>query len=85
MRIIFLDFDGVLNSVKYDRERDITINTNLDESRLPLLKQLVDVTQAKIVLSTSWRRHWNPNLTERRQERFSSRWKSLKKSLENCV
>lgn len=61
MKIIFLDFDGVLNSVEYDRVRDRTVNTNIDESRLPLLKQIVDATQAKIVLSTSWRRHWNKN------------------------
>lgn len=64
MKVIFLDFDGVLNSAKYDRERDMTINTNIDESRLPLLKQIIDATQAKIVLSTSWRSHWNKNIND---------------------
>ena len=63
MKIIFLDFDGVLNSAQYDRERDMTTNTNIDESRLPLLKHIVDATQAKIVLSTSWRHHWNKNIS----------------------
>lgn len=64
MKVIFLDFDGVLNSTKYDRERDMTLNTNIDESRLPLLKQIVEATKAKIVLSTSWRRHWNKNAND---------------------
>lgn len=57
MKIIFLDIDGVLNSVRYDQQR--TINQgNIDETRLPLLKKLVDETQALIVLSSSWRKHW---------------------------
>ena len=62
MKVIFLDFDGVLNSTIYDRTRDLTKNTSIDETRLPLLKQIVDRTNAKIVLSTSWRRHWSPNI-----------------------
>lgn len=64
MRVLFLDFDGVLNSMRYDRERDMATNTNIDESRLPLLKQIVEATQAKIVLSTSWRHHWNKNVSD---------------------
>ena len=59
MKVIFLDFDGVLNSVKYDRRRDYGKLTFIDESRLPLLKQMVDSTGAVIVLSTTWRNHWN--------------------------
>ena len=62
MKIVFLDFDGVLNSVIYDRERDKSTNTNIDESRVCLLKQIIDETNAKIVLSTSWRRHWDKNI-----------------------
>ena len=62
MKIVFLDFDGVLNSVIYDRERDMSTNTNIDESRVCLLKQIIDETNAKIVLSTSWRRHWDKNI-----------------------
>lgn len=63
MKVIFLDFDGVLNSTIYDRTRDLTKNTSIDETRLPLLKQIIDTTNAKIVLSTSWRRHWNQDNT----------------------
>ena len=61
MTVVFLDFDGVLNSAKYDEERDKTRNTNIDESRLPYLKRIVEKTGAKIVLTTSWREHWNKN------------------------
>lgn len=59
MRVIFLDIDGVLNSRQYDRCRKFE-EGNIDESRLVLLKQLVDQTGAMIVLSSSWRRHWDP-------------------------
>lgn len=59
MKIIFLDIDGVLNSRQYDSGRG-TAKGNIDVSRLLLLKQLVDQTGAKIVLTSSWRRHWDP-------------------------
>ncbi len=58
MKIIFLDFDGVLNSLQYDRERR-TDQGNIDKSRLVLLEGLVEQTNAKIVLTTTWRKHWN--------------------------
>lgn len=57
MKVIFLDFDGVLNSKKYLRvcgEYGVII----DPSRMKLLKQIIEATSAKIVLSTSWREHW---------------------------
>ena len=57
MKIIFLDIDGVLNSWRYDRERT-SLQDNIDETRLPLLAQIVASTDAKIVLSSSWRIHW---------------------------
>lgn len=59
MKIIFLDIDGVLNSRQYDAERG-TDDGNIDVGRLLLLKQLIDQTGAKIVLTSSWRRHWDP-------------------------
>ena len=59
MKVLFLDFDGVLNSLQYDREKDATKNNSIDETRLRLLKKVIDETKAKIVLTTSWRRHWN--------------------------
>ncbi len=58
MRIIFLDIDGVLNSRRYDAERSAE-QGNIDETRLALLKRLVDATEAKLVLISSWRKHWD--------------------------
>ena len=60
MRVLFLDFDGVLNSDKYNSERDWRTQGNIDETRLPLLRRIIDETGAVIVLSTSWREHWDP-------------------------
>lgn len=57
MKIIFLDIDGVLNSTKYDRERKQN-DGNIDITRLSLLKRLVDSTNAKIVLTSTWRKYW---------------------------
>ena len=59
MKIIFLDIDGVLNSREYDRNRDWTIQTAIDETRVPFVKRIVDATGAVIVLSSTWRTHWN--------------------------
>ena len=58
MKIIFLDIDGVLNSIVFDRERT-NEQGNIDETRLPLIKQILDETGALIVLSSSWRKHWD--------------------------
>jgi len=59
MKIIFLDIDGVLNSRVYDRKRNWNEQTDIDETRLPLIKEIVDATDAKIVLSSTWRQHWD--------------------------
>ena len=55
MKVIFLDIDGVLNSdaslmVDYRVEGDLILN----------LKYLVDKTDAKIILSSSWRLYFKP-------------------------
>lgn len=58
MKVIFLDFDGVLNSEKYVRTvREYGVI--IDPSRMALLKKIIDATNAEIVLSTSWREHWD--------------------------
>jgi len=59
MKVIFLDIDGVLNSRIYDRKRNWNEQTDIDETRLPHLKKIVDETGAKIVLSSTWREHWD--------------------------
>ncbi len=58
MKIIFLDIDGVLNSKRYDNLRTAE-QGNIDETRLALLKGLVDDMQAKLVLISTWRKHWD--------------------------
>ena len=63
LKIIFLDIDGVLNSIRYDRQRTID-QGNIDETRLQLIKKLVDVTEARIVLSSSWRKHWEKDISK---------------------
>ncbi len=58
MKIIFLDFDGVLNSKRFiDSNNQYGIC--LDPECLNYLKEIVDKTDAKIVLTTSWREHWD--------------------------
>lgn len=58
MNIVFLDIDGVLNSMPYFESikdtRDRTHN-EIDESKLPLLKRIVEENNAHIVLSSTWR------------------------------
>lgn len=60
MKIIFLDFDGVLNTSEY-RSIHGSSGAGIDRSKLPLLKKLVDSTDAKIVLITSLRECWDKN------------------------
>ncbi len=57
MKIVFLDFDGVLNSEKY-LHRCGKEGLAIDPSKMVLLKQIIDAAGAAIVLTTSWREHW---------------------------
>lgn len=61
MKVIFLGVDGVLNSkddlLKY-RENNtnrVVLYSEVEDRPLKLLKQLVEKTGAKIVISSSWR------------------------------
>ena len=47
MKILFLDIDGVLNSRAYDCRRNWNEQTNIDETRLPLVKEIVAKTAAE--------------------------------------
>lgn len=60
MKIIFLDFDGVLNTQDY-RYVHGDSEAGIDKTRLYLIKKLVDNTGAKIVLITSLREYWDKN------------------------
>ena len=61
MKVIFLDIDGVLNSAAYQAEWGGDPPSNVDETRLPLLRRILEETGAVIVLSTSWRLYWSPD------------------------
>lgn len=47
MKVIFLDFDGVITTMKN--------RWNLCKEKMELVKEIVDKTDAKIVISSSWR------------------------------
>lgn len=60
MNIIFLDIDGVMNSTEemialYNQHGSSIDNTLPSPTKCKLLKQLVDETGSKVVLSSSWR------------------------------
>lgn len=47
MKIVFLDFDGVITT--------LDSNWSIDEDKCILVKEICDSTGAKIVISSSWR------------------------------
>jgi hydroxymethylpyrimidine pyrophosphatase-like HAD family hydrolase len=51
MKIIFLDIDGVLNNYGTRKDNDI------DPKNIEVLNNIVKNTGAKIVVSSTWRRH----------------------------
>ncbi len=53
MKVIFLDIEGVLNT--FDTPKDSFV----DEFRIGYLKEIIDATDAKVVLSSSLRGWWN--------------------------
>lgn len=58
MKIIFLDIDGVMNSHRFDMERD-DLDRITDPTRFELLRQIIDETGAEVVLTSSHRHGWS--------------------------
>lgn len=56
MKVIFLDIDGVLNC-KSSKSR-CGVYIGIDSDKVVRLREIVDATSAKIVLSSSWRTDW---------------------------
>lgn len=54
MKVIFLDIDGVLNSEEFFINNK-GLNLEIDEEKVKILKEIIDKTGAKIVISSSWR------------------------------
>jgi len=52
--IIFLDFDGVLNSHFYAKSKKMGL-IDIDEDSVVLLNQIVQASDAKVVVSSTWR------------------------------
>ncbi len=61
MKVIFLDVDGVLYSNEYIVEkthaigRKLHLDERLDDNCIQILKRIVDITGAKIVVTSSWK------------------------------
>lgn len=63
-KIIFLDIDGVLNSMElFDKLEESNfepfMGIDVDEDNLEQLRYIVENTGAQIVLSSSWRHAWH--------------------------
>ena len=55
--VVFLDIDGVLNSVTWSRTRPRPSSDNFDPSAVARLNRLIEATGAAIVVSSSWRQY----------------------------
>ena len=62
MKVIFLDIDGVLNGIEFQKSFDKEPPI-IDETRLTILKEIIDRSGANVVLSSSWKKFWEPNCT----------------------
>jgi len=75
-KIIFLDIDGVLNDDDTTTITRIDGSIFVDEEKLLLLKQIVEATDAKIVLSSTWR-------YDREEPLFNGDFLELQEALQN--
>lgn len=76
-RVIFLDFDGVLNSMQYFKARPPTEGTkewrechDLDPAGIKIVNDILQQTGAKVVVSSTWR---HGRTVERLQELLAAR------------
>ena len=74
MRVIFLDFDGVLNTYVYlflvDPDSDDTDASALDPKAIARLNRIVEKTDSVVVLSTFWRHlHTQKNIVRMLDQR----------------
>ncbi len=68
IKVIFLDIDGVLNCHSFREAANDYYDNPIDESRLLLLKYIIQQTGAVIVLSSTWRTYWNEGETQLHEE-----------------
>lgn len=59
MKVVFLDYDGVLNNIPYKQSvGEAYFTAFLMPEKVKLVKKIIDATSAKIVLTTTWRANW---------------------------
>lgn len=56
LKLIFLDIDGVLNS--HSTKDLCVVYRGIEDKKVALLKEIVDKTNAKIILVSSWKETW---------------------------
>ena len=68
LKIIFLDVDGVLNC--HSTKDMCGMYTGIEDKKVALLKQIVDSTNAKIILVSNWKEWWfkEPQLKSKQDE-----------------
>lgn len=60
MKVIFLDVDGVLNCA-YSQSRAPHGCIGVDDDKVKVLRKIIDATDAKIVLVSTWKQSWSKN------------------------
>lgn len=63
MKVLFLDIDGVM-IVKQSTVRRTNGGKGISDTKLKMLKQIVDRTGAEIVLVSSWKKGWDKDETK---------------------
>lgn len=61
-KIIFLDIDGVLNCISTKARCQGCIG--IDDLKVKILKEIISKTNAKIVLTSTWKIDWDKNLED---------------------
>ena len=65
MKIIFLDIDGVLNCQSSKSRCQCFIG--IDNKKVKTLRKIVEATNSKIVLCSSWKSEWEHNKNEQKE------------------
>lgn len=66
MKVVFLDIDGVLNSVEWIQRVGLDVwdqadgGTQLDPDAVKRLDLIVQMSEARIVISSTWRKMYDP-------------------------
>lgn len=70
MKILFLDIDGVLNSNDWNsrHQEEINVGILIEEEKVQLLAEIINKTDAKIVLHSGWRFWLDDKLKPTRKE-----------------